>query len=776
MPILAKSSKGGRQVTLTSHTLDVLEVAGFLFGDDSRKGRLLAQWLRFFRVKDQSEQFLACLKVAILFHDWGKANQGFQDTLRGDFRQIIRHEHLSALLLCLPGVQDWLAPVADVDFDLVVASVACHHLKFSGTDDLFNWEGEEDEIELLTEDTEYSNYVNEVRSRLGLACPDWTPGRFWVFNGAEHSEEEVDALILAERLKARLQGFKKALRQDSRRAKLLMAVRSALIVCDAAGSGLVRTGRNIQTWLEGAFPAAYLQAAEIKTLVIEPRLSQLQAAGQWRDWDEFQDDCGNPEELPARSLLLAPCGSGKTLAGWRWIEATLKNVSARRVVFLYPTRGTANEGFRDYVAWAPESEGALMHGSSTFELDGMFDNPEDVRSSRNYRVERALYSMGFWSKRVFAATVDQFLSFLHYNYGALCMLPVLSDAVVVIDEVHSFDKSMFSSLKLLLREFDVPVLCMTASLSKARCTQLVENAGLHLYKKRPQELATVAGAARYEIARCSREQAIEEVVQALRAGKRVLWVCNRVDEAQTVFRMIDFDSERKWCYHSRFRLKDRQHRHSRVVAEMRRGRPAGLVVGTQVCEMSLDLDADVLVTEKCPIPSLIQRLGRCNRGRDARPNGGRVLVIEPNSPRPYTVDELRGVDGFLDSLVGRRVSQADLERSFDEHFPEDFEAPLFNAFLEGGPFASSEDDQFRDIDEFSVNAVLDHDLSKVKEAQTLRAPIDGWILPVPRYPKHFDEDPSIPRYLRLAPASHYSTITGFCKEPVPEEEAYHGED
>jgi CRISPR-associated endonuclease/helicase Cas3 len=37
------------------------------------------------------------------------------------------------------------------------------------------------------------------------------------------------------------------------------------------------------------------------------------------------------------------------------------------------------------------------------------------------------------------------------------------------------------------------------------------------------------------------------------------------------------------------------------------------VISTQVLEAGVDLDADLLVTELCPWPSLVQRLGRLNR-------------------------------------------------------------------------------------------------------------------------------------------------------------------
>ncbi len=166
--------------------------------------------------------------------------------------------------------------------------------------------------------------------------------------------------------------------------------------------------------------------------IITPRIEELSRGGEWSDqgdgkhgWSDFQLAC---DSLAKRALLIAPCGSGKTLAAWRWIAAQLKRHPARHVLFLYPTRATAREGFKDYVSWAPESDARLMHGTSEFDLDGMFENPPDGddRHRRNYEVERRLFALGYWSGRAFSATVDQFLAFMQHGYGPMCMLPVQS--------------------------------------------------------------------------------------------------------------------------------------------------------------------------------------------------------------------------------------------------------------------------------------------------------------------------------------------------------------
>ncbi len=381
---------------------------------------------------------------------------------------------------------------------------------------------------------------------------------------------------------------------------------------------------------------------------------------------------------------------------------------------------------------APEADAALMHGTAAFDLQGMFDNGDVRGDGSKYEADRRLFAIGYWPRRVFSATVDQFLGFLQHGYGPMCMMPLLADSVIVVDEVHSFDRHMFTALKEFLKNFDVPVLCMTATLPRDRREDL-EACGLKVYEEKPGELKTIANAPRYTLNRLgSWADAVGPVNQALADGRRVLWVTNTVrwchkitaSFAGSYAHLRTADDTRVYCYHSRYRLKDRVDRHNEIVEALKVGRPPSLGLTTQVCEMSLDLDVDLLVTEECPVTSLIERMGRCNRDRDPRPltESGRVLVYKPDAPAPYDPNtDLKGLDEFLGTTAGKQLSQMDLETTLNNLV----EVPPWLGdnvimFLTSGPYAvgpKADDDDattFREGNDFNRPCVLPTDVGAVR--------------------------------------------------------------
>ena len=217
-----------------------------------------------------------------------------------------------------------------------------------------------------------------------------------------------------------------------------------MIASDAVASGLVREGEHIENWINEKAHTETIKEDEVATAIIDQR-AKIIFKDKPVKWNDFQLKSAT---LGKRALLLAACGSGKTIAAWKWAEAQSQTHEIGKVIFLYPTRGTATEGFKDYVGFAPEAEASLLHGSAKYELEGIAKNPNEATKDKDYETNATTFRSRFLGKRYFSATVDQFLSFLEHSYSSLCLLPVLADSAVIIDEVHSFDKRMFENARL----------------------------------------------------------------------------------------------------------------------------------------------------------------------------------------------------------------------------------------------------------------------------------------------------------------------------------------
>lgn len=819
-PLLAKArpkstASHPTEITLTGHTACVLAASATLFGDSDPSG-LGRSWLHFFGLTEADFPcFRHHLRVAAAAHDWGKANRGFQDAVLKNGDQVIRHEHLSAMLLAEllapTKARAWLQE-AGIDLDVILAAVVSHHVKARRDLPLTPAEytigslvTKRDSLDIETAHPDFAALWRQIQTEIssGSLCPV----------GLELIDRRWDKATIGVKSQKLKQLLDKARPRIAATSRWVAAVRAGLIVADAVGSAVVRIDRGdeaspervIKDYATRCFGQSQPQL-DVWSKVTLPRIEELRRKKRWRDdsgsefrgvrgFSEFQ--CEVAEQGP-RVLLSAPCGSGKTLAAWNWIQTQIdarpSDQSLTRVLFLYPTRATATEGFRDYVSWAPDDEAGLLSGTAAFDLQGLFGNPQeapDERAGKKFQPDPRLFALGQWGKRVVSATADQFFPFMQYVYGPLCMLPVLAESILVVDEVHSFDRSMFNTLRRFLQEFPtVPVLCMTATLSAERRRDLTEGCGLipYVHHEGTPEPGEVADSEyeRYRIRWVDRDDARWLARGALGENKRVLWVSNRVDDCRETFGWFpndDYglaDEATSFCYHSRFKLEDRRERHKALIAAFGNttgsgGERAAFGATTQVCEMSLDLDADVLITELAPIAALIQRMGRCNRdsARLRRRPIGRVYVLRPDAgkEKPYDKEELELARTFVDRLDRRDVSQYQLDQLHQELDPGEVEPAKLCPFLDSGAYAYGKEESFRDADDFTVPAILKADESAVLLALKRKEPIDGFLVPVPRWLATMTtpETSALPRWLGVAETSRYCSLTGFDGRPRPED-------
>lgn len=133
----------------------------------------------------------------------------------------------------------------------------------------------------------------------------------------------------------------------------------------------------------------------------------------------------------------------------------------------------------------------------------------------------------------------------------------------------------------------------------------------------------------------SQTDVIDSLAKASRSGACCCYICNTVDDALDAYETLRnhpaVDKEKMELFHARFCLGDRLPIEERIVsrfgktrdgeskAKKQLDRQGWIVLGTQVLEMSLDLDFDFMATDLAPMDALIQRQGRLQRHAFERP-------------------------------------------------------------------------------------------------------------------------------------------------------------
>lgn len=373
-------------------------------------------------------------------------------------------------------------------------------------------------------------------------------------------------------------------------------------------------------------------------------------------------------------ILEAETGSGKTEAAlWRFAQLRSAGL-VDALYFAVPTRAAASQLHRRVDeamrrVGGPEAilavPGQLKAGEATgrrlpgFEV--LWDDGEGTRRPR----WAAEHATRYLAAPVAVGTVDQALMAALRVKHAPMRAAAVSRSLLVIDEVHASDAYMNTIARRLVRdhiELGGHAMLMSATLgSRERAAWLNQSppdqhgaattaypAVWRMGADAPSTSHDEASEARQKevhpelIASMGPERAAARAIEAARRGARVLVIRNTVDAAIKTWNEITaVDPGRSLqagdgpaLHHSRFAAEDRRLLDAAVEGAFGKGAgPNGVVaVGTQTLEQSLDIDADLLICDLCPMDVLLQRIGRLHRHDRDRPKGfeaARVVVLAP---------------------------------------------------------------------------------------------------------------------------------------------------
>lgn len=346
---------------------------------------------------------------------------------------------------------------------------------------------------------------------------------------------------------------------------------------------------------------------------------------------------------PGVYVIEGPMGCGKTEAALDAAYQVMTSGKADGIYFALPTQVTSNRihlRAREFLerAAADSVELRLAHSASwlvdSSPPPSLHPAGPDGEAREHVRTGRSWFSS---PKRALLArfgvgTLDQALlgvvaarHFFLRQFG-------LAGKVVILDEVHSYDLytgTLIDALVRRLRELECTVIVLSATLTRERRRQLLQ-AGADQPLSDAYPLISVMASPTIEVS-CDPDQdksvrvsfressvLIEQAMVRAESGECVLWIRNTVDEAQDTWRRLKGAGREGGppvaLLHSRFPFFRREQLEAHwmeVLGKNSPNRPTGCVlVSTQIAEQSVDIDADLLITDLAPTDMLLQRLGR----------------------------------------------------------------------------------------------------------------------------------------------------------------------
>lgn len=390
-------------------------------------------------------------------------------------------------------------------------------------------------------------------------------------------------------------------------------------------------------------------------------------------------------ESAAITVVEAETGSGKTETALARFVALFSDGAVDGMYFALPTRTAATqmhqrivEAMRRAFTAPPPVVLAVPGYLRVDDVQGErqlagFDVLWPDEGRYRYRGWAAESPKRFLAGCVVVGTIDQvLLSALRVKHAHLRATALLRQ-LLVVDEVHASDPYMTRILEEVLARHvraGGHALLLSATLGGEARERLLhvraqpDAPSLAEAERAPYPLISTRqrndrDGVRFAIAaeriiQVSVQPSLEDVdtvareaLDAAKRGAKVLVIKNTVTDCiatqESVERLASADGVSDLLFscndtivphHSRFAREDREQLDRAIDTVFGKGskRDGGcVVVATQTVQQSLDLDADLLISDLCPMDVLLQRTGRLHRHSRGRPTGfeepcARVLV------------------------------------------------------------------------------------------------------------------------------------------------------
>jgi CRISPR-associated endonuclease/helicase Cas3 len=248
---------------------------------------------------------------------------------------------------------------------------------------------------------------------------------------------------------------------------------------------------------------------------------------------------------------------------------------------------------------------------------------DDIEKLITYNFSDETFDASF----IITTFVQFFQTLIGNRNSVLIKLPNFSKRIFLIDEFQSIPSSQYCYFYGLLQYFcetyDCYCILSTATMPNFELNDRLTPGGLNVkdvfknYKKpipllNPDKYYNSDVFNRYTIKNIG-DKTIDELIEDVNkktVDNSVMVVMNTISDSIELFNYINHDN--KFLLNSNFTSVDKLNIINQVKQSLKENKKT-LLISTQVIEAGVDIDFPIVFRDICPLPSLIQTSGRCNR-------------------------------------------------------------------------------------------------------------------------------------------------------------------
>lgn len=566
--------------------------------------------MKFFNKNKRFQKFKELIKIALIFHDFGKATIFFQKYINnGIVSDLKAHAEISAywgFFYCKEVLK-----LSSIDSLIVFLLIKKHHGNFLNFEDNFKPFFKKEQLMEMNSTINYA----EMRYIIG----NHTPAKILTAKNFEKFYKKYNDGSIADFLLDGINVDEKWFNND-----YYFTINYLFSILISADKGEAIFKDTVEFKKSNVWNKVIITPPDNNSPINVLRNQMLK--------ETLDTKIARTERI---WLLNGPTGLGKTIAGFSKAIQIKKLFKLNKIHYCCPFT-TITDQTEEVLAKILKANN-IKNNFNTMMKCHHLTNPEKKEDD-----QRTLDELGFlydmWTSECIISTDHQFFHTIFSGRNrALKKFHNLSNSVVILDEIqsipHRYWKLINKTLKFIAKKLNIYFIIMTATMP-LMFDEYKDLIDAEKYFKQLSRIHIIIDNENNWGVQKNLNQFVNIVLEDTNKtpDKSQLIILNTIGCALKTYLLLANRQTNKKVYYLSANLS--QNVREKVLNEIKKDKNC-ILVSTQVVEVGVDIDFDIVYRDFCPLNSMFQSGGRCNRNSFNGKSVVKVFNLIDEKKRPY---------------------------------------------------------------------------------------------------------------------------------------------